>query len=78
MKDWAEPYELWECKLAILATAGHPDPLLIQSIWTNIIDRSVDNFFSGNTIKDSNLNSLGNLGNAFLPVPPQQETLISI
>ena len=42
MKDWAEPYELWECKLAILATAGHPDPLLIQSIWTNIIDRSVD------------------------------------
>ena len=75
MKDWAEPYELWECKLAILATAGHPDPLLIQSIWTNIIDRSVDNFFSGNTIKDSNLNSLGNLGNAFLPVPPQQENI---
>ena len=71
MKDWAEPYELWECKLAILATAGHPDPLLIQSIWTNIIDRSVDTskFFIGNTMNDSILNSLGNLGNVFLPVP---------
>ena len=33
---------MWECKLAILATAGHPDPLLIQSIWTNIIDRELD------------------------------------
>ena len=31
---------MWECKLAILATAGHPDPLLIQSIWTNIIERN--------------------------------------
>jgi len=41
-QDWAEPYELWECKLAILATAGHQDPLLIQSIWTNIIDRELD------------------------------------
>jgi len=41
-QDWAEPYQMWECKLAILATAGHPDPLLIQSIWTNIIERELE------------------------------------
>jgi len=41
-QDWAEPFQLWECKLAILATAGHPDPMLIQNIWTNIIDRQLD------------------------------------
>jgi len=41
-QDWAEPYQLWECKLAILATAGHPDPMLIQNIWTNIIDQELD------------------------------------
>merc|ERR1719193_196125 len=41
-QDWAEPYQLWEGKLAILATAGHPDPLLIQTIWTNIIDRELE------------------------------------
>jgi len=33
--------------LAILATAGHPDPLLIQTIWTNIIDRELERL--GNT-----------------------------
>jgi len=46
-QDWAEPFSLWECKLAILATAGHPDPLLIQTIWTNIIDRELERL--GNT-----------------------------
>ena len=36
-KDWAEPYQLWECKLAILQCAGHPDQPLVNSIWTQII-----------------------------------------
>ena len=37
---------MWECKLAILATAGHPDPLLIQTIWTNIIDRNLQHSYN--------------------------------
>jgi len=40
-QDWAEPYQLWECKLAILQCAGHPDPMLVSNIWTKIIDQQV-------------------------------------
>ena len=29
-QDFAEPYQLWECQLAILHCAGHHDPMLIQ------------------------------------------------
>ena len=36
-KDWAEPFQLWECKLAILQCAGHPDQPLVNTIWTQII-----------------------------------------
>ena len=41
-QDWAEPYQLWEAKLAILACAGHPDPMLIENIWSNIITAELD------------------------------------
>lgn len=36
-KDWAEPFQLWECKLAILQCAGHADQPLVNTIWTQII-----------------------------------------
>ena len=32
-QDFAEPYQLWECQLAILHCAGHHDPMLIQVCW---------------------------------------------
>ncbi|XP_046658271.1 nuclear pore complex protein Nup155 [Homalodisca vitripennis] len=35
--DFAEPYNLWECKLAIIDVSGHDDLDLIQRIWDNII-----------------------------------------
>jgi len=38
-QDFAEPLQLWECKLAILQCAGHPDQPLVNTIWTNIIDQ---------------------------------------
>jgi nuclear pore complex protein Nup155 len=63
-QDWAEPYQLWECKLAILATAGHPDPLLIQTIWTNIIDRELNRntgFQTKKTAISRKIESLGRL-----------------
>jgi len=36
-QDWAEPFQLWECKLAILQCAGHADQPLVNTIWTQII-----------------------------------------
>ncbi|XP_064386411.1 nuclear pore complex protein Nup155-like isoform X2 [Halichondria panicea] len=36
--DFAEPFELAECKLAIVHCAGHYDPTLIESLWRDIID----------------------------------------
>lgn len=40
-QDYAEPYELWECQLAILHCAGHPDHMLIETMWENIIDAEI-------------------------------------
>ncbi len=37
-QDFAEPFHLWECQLAILHCAGHHDPPLVQSMWENILD----------------------------------------
>ena len=36
--DFAEPYELWECQLAILHCAGYDDPMLVENVWENIIE----------------------------------------
>lgn len=37
-EEFADPFNLAECQLAILHCAGHHDPNLIESIWLNIID----------------------------------------
>jgi len=39
--DYAEPYQLWECQLAILHCAGHPDSMLIETVWDQIINREI-------------------------------------
>lgn len=39
--DFTEPFELWECKLAILNCSHHNDPLLIESVWANILEREL-------------------------------------
>ena len=36
--DFADPFGLAECKLAIVHCAGHFDPTLIESLWRDIID----------------------------------------
>lgn len=36
--DFAEPFHLAECKLAIVHCAGHYDPTLICSLWRNILN----------------------------------------
>ncbi|XP_024084605.1 nuclear pore complex protein Nup154 isoform X1 [Cimex lectularius] len=41
-EDFAEPFQLWECKLTILNCAGHDDQELIKSIWNEIIKYELD------------------------------------
>lgn len=40
--EFAERYNLWECKLTILNCSHHNDPLLIELIWTQIINIELD------------------------------------
>ena len=37
-QDFASPFRLWECQLAILRCAGHHDPPLVQSVWDNVLE----------------------------------------
>lgn len=36
-EEFADKFDLSECKLAIVHCAGHYDPTLIESLWTDII-----------------------------------------
>ncbi|KAG8599029.1 hypothetical protein GDO81_002854 [Engystomops pustulosus] len=40
--DFADPFKLSECKLAIIHCAGHSDPILVQSLWEEIIERELN------------------------------------
>ncbi|KAK1121340.1 hypothetical protein K0M31_010636 [Melipona bicolor] len=40
-EKYADPLQLWECKLAIIHCSGHQDAILIQEIWTNIINNEL-------------------------------------
>ncbi|XP_040579145.2 nuclear pore complex protein Nup155 isoform X2 [Lepeophtheirus salmonis] len=42
-QDFAEPYELWECQLSVLHCAGHPDQMLIETLWEHIINAETRN-----------------------------------
>ena len=39
--DFAEPFSLWECQLAIIHCAGHPDTNLIEVLWNNVLDLEI-------------------------------------
>ncbi|XP_066949536.1 nuclear pore complex protein Nup155 isoform X2 [Macrobrachium rosenbergii] len=45
-EKFAEPWSLWECKLAIVHCAGHSEPQLVQLIWTKIIETELDRSLS--------------------------------
>lgn len=42
-EEFAEPFGLWECKLAIIHCSGHNDAQLIQKIWMNIMKTELNN-----------------------------------
>jgi hypothetical protein len=45
-EEFADRFDLWECKLAIVYCAGLYDSALIESLWKNIIDRGQFSFSS--------------------------------
>jgi len=51
-QHFAEPFDLWECQLSILNCSHHNDPLLIESVWGNIINSVVEE--PGTTLERSN------------------------
>jgi nuclear pore complex protein Nup155 len=51
-EDFADAFGLWECKLTILNCSHHNDPLLIESVWTKILDKEMDG--SASAIEKSN------------------------
>ncbi|GLG97236.1 Nuclear pore complex protein Nup155 [Gryllus bimaculatus] len=42
-ENFAEPFGLWESKLAIIHCSGHHDQGLIEHVWQNIIDSELQN-----------------------------------
>ncbi|POI31817.1 hypothetical protein CIB84_004432, partial [Bambusicola thoracicus] len=41
--EFADPFKLSECKLAIIHCAGHSDPILVQTLWQEIIEKGMWN-----------------------------------
>lgn len=39
---FAECFDLWECKLKILNASHHNDPLLIELVWTKILEQELE------------------------------------
>ncbi|XP_039282164.1 nuclear pore complex protein Nup155 [Nilaparvata lugens] len=63
-EEFAEPFQLWDCKLAIVDCSGHDDPDLINDIWTRIIQAELDKCASASgddkmTVVLSKVKSLG-------------------
>ncbi|XP_030048906.1 nuclear pore complex protein Nup155 [Microcaecilia unicolor] len=44
--EFADPFKLSECKLAIIHCAGHSDPILVQTLWQEIIERELNDSIS--------------------------------
>uniref|UniRef100_A0A8C4K5V0 Nuclear pore complex protein Nup155 n=1 Tax=Dromaius novaehollandiae TaxID=8790 RepID=A0A8C4K5V0_DRONO len=44
--EFADPFKLSECKLAIIHCAGHSDPILVQTLWQEIIEKELSDSVS--------------------------------
>jgi nuclear pore complex protein Nup155 len=40
--DFAENFDLWECQLTILNCSHHNEPRLINSVWSHILDKEME------------------------------------
>lgn len=41
--EFADHFKLSECKLAIIHCAGHSDPILVHSLWQEILEKGGEN-----------------------------------
>lgn len=39
--EFADHFKLSECKLAIIHCGGHSDPILVQSLWQEIMEKGM-------------------------------------
>lgn len=37
--EFADPFKLAECKLAVIHCAGYSDPILVHTLWQDIIEK---------------------------------------
>ncbi|XP_074992245.1 nuclear pore complex protein Nup155-like isoform X1 [Calonectris borealis] len=44
--EFADPFKLSQCKLAIIHCAGHSDPILVQNLWQEIIEKELSDSVS--------------------------------
>uniref|UniRef100_A0A8D0KRI5 Nuclear pore complex protein Nup155 n=1 Tax=Strix occidentalis caurina TaxID=311401 RepID=A0A8D0KRI5_STROC len=44
--EFADPFKLSECKLAIIHCADHADPILVQTLWQEIIEKELSDSVS--------------------------------
>ncbi|KAF1434426.1 hypothetical protein FQV22_0004963, partial [Spheniscus magellanicus] len=44
--EFADPFNLSECKLAIIHCASHSDPILVQTLWQEIIEKELSDTVS--------------------------------
>ncbi|NXP86500.1 NU155 protein, partial [Passerina amoena] len=44
--EFADPFKLSECKLAIIHCAGHSDPILVQTLWQEVIEKELSDSVS--------------------------------
>lgn len=42
--DFAEAFDLSECKIAVIHCAGYYDPTLVESLWQDVIDKGNSHF----------------------------------
>ncbi|XP_040833408.1 nuclear pore complex protein Nup155 isoform X2 [Ochotona curzoniae] len=40
--EFADPFKLAECKLAIIHCAGYSDPILVQTLWQDIVEKELN------------------------------------
>ncbi|EDV22293.1 uncharacterized protein TRIADDRAFT_29198 [Trichoplax adhaerens] len=66
-KDFASRFDLAECKLAILYTAGHNDVNLVETVWKDIIDYEIhrSKMLSEGAKMSSISNRLAEIGNLY-------------
>ncbi|KAE8636462.1 hypothetical protein XENTR_v10003006 [Xenopus tropicalis] len=48
--QYADPFRLSECKLAIIHCAGHSDPILVQTLWQEIIDKELSDSLGNSSV----------------------------